>query len=88
MEIGKYITAKVALLVLLVCMTITSNVYSAPKINYRGMVHDKAWILVNGRLIKLTSIQTVVTQWKLSVLTGTLTLKAVQITGAGQGDIL
>jgi aspartyl protease family protein len=58
MKIGKYRTSKVALLVLLVCMTITSNVYSAPNIKYRGMVHDTAWIWVNGRLIKLTSGQT------------------------------
>jgi aspartyl protease family protein len=58
MEIGKHITSKVALLVLLVCMTIASNVYSAPKINYRGKVHDTVWIWVNGRLIKLTPGQT------------------------------
>jgi aspartyl protease family protein len=58
MEISKYRTSIAALLVLLVCMTISSNVYSAPKINYRGMVHDTAWIWINGRLIKLTSGQT------------------------------
>ena len=39
-------------------MTIASNVYSAPKINYRGMVNDTVWIWVNGRLIKLTPGQT------------------------------
>ncbi len=58
METGKYKTSKAALLALLVCMTIAANVYSAPKINYRGMVHDTVWIWVNGRLIKLTPGQT------------------------------
>ncbi len=58
MKIGKYRTSKAALLVLLVCMTIASNVYSAPRINYRGMLYGKASIRVNGRLIKLTSGQT------------------------------
>lgn len=58
MKTGKNRTSKAALLVLLVCMTIASNVYSAPKINYRGMVHDKVWIWVNGHLIKLTPGQT------------------------------
>ncbi len=58
MEIGKYRTSKAALLVLLVCMTIASNVYSAPKIKYRGMLSGKALIKVDGRLIKLTSGQT------------------------------
>jgi len=58
METGKYRTSKAALLALLVCMTIASNVYSAPKINYRGMVQDTVWIWVNGRLVKLTLGQT------------------------------
>ncbi len=58
MEIVKSRTSIAALLVLLVCMTIASNVYSAPKIKYSGMVHDKAQIWVNGRLIRLTSGQT------------------------------
>ena len=58
METGKYKTSKAALLALLVCITIASNVYSAPKINYRGMVNDTVWIWVNGRLIKLTPGQT------------------------------
>ena len=58
MEIGKYRASKVALLVLLVCMAIASNVYSAPKIKYSGMVHDTVWIWVNGRSIKLTPGQT------------------------------
>jgi aspartyl protease family protein len=58
MEIGKYRTSKAALLVLLVCMTIAPNVYSAPKIKYRGMLSGKALIKVDGRLIKLTSGQT------------------------------
>ena len=58
MEIGKYRTSKAALLALLVCMTFASNVYSAPKINYRAMVQDTVWIWVNGRLIKLTPGQT------------------------------
>ncbi len=58
MEIGKYRTSKAALLVLLVCMTIASNVYAAPKINYRGMLYGKASIRVNGRLVKLIPGQT------------------------------
>jgi len=58
MEIGKYRTSKAALLVLLVCMTIASNVYAAPKINYRGMLYGKALIKVNGSYIKLTPGQT------------------------------
>ncbi|MHC4138645.1 MAG: retropepsin-like aspartic protease family protein [Planctomycetota bacterium] len=58
MEISKYRISKAALLVLLVCMTIASNVYSAPKINYRGMVGETVWIWVNGRQIKLTLGQT------------------------------
>ena len=58
MEIGKYITSKAALLFLLVCMTIASNVYAEPKINYRGMLYGKASIRVNGRLVKLTPGQT------------------------------
>jgi len=58
METGKYRTSKAAILALLVCMTSASNVYSAPKINYRGMVNDTVWIWVNGRLIKLTPGQT------------------------------
>ncbi len=58
METGKYGTSKAALLALLVCMTIASNVYSAPKINYRAMVQDTVWIWVNGRLVKLTPGQT------------------------------
>ena len=58
MEIGKYRTSIAALLVLLVCMTIASNVYAAPKINYSGMLYGKASIKVNGRLVKLTPGQT------------------------------
>ena len=58
MEIDKYITSKAALLVLLVCMTIASNVYAEPKINYRGMLYGKALIKVNGSYIKLTPGQT------------------------------
>ncbi len=58
MEIGKYRTSKAALLVLLVCMAIASNVYAAPKINYRGMLYGKVLIRVNGRLEKLTPGQT------------------------------
>ena len=58
MEISKYRISKAALLVLLVCMTIASNVYSAPEINYRGMVGETVWIWVNGRQIKLTLGQT------------------------------
>ncbi len=54
MEIGKYRTSIAALLVLLACMTIASNVYSATRIYYRGMSDDKAWIRINGGLIKLT----------------------------------
>ncbi len=54
METGKYITSIAALLVLLVCMAIESNVYSAPRINYRGMHSGMALINVNGRLVKLT----------------------------------
>ncbi len=53
MERGKYITSKVVLLVLLVCMAIVTNVYSAPKIKYSGMVYDKACIWVNGHSNKL-----------------------------------
>jgi len=33
-------------------------VYSAPEINYRGMVDETVWIWVNGRQIKLTPGQT------------------------------
>jgi aspartyl protease family protein len=58
METGKYRTSKAALLVLLVCMTIASNVYAAPRINYRGMLYGKALIRVDGRLVKLTPGQT------------------------------
>ncbi len=58
MEIGKYRTSKAALLVLLVCMTIAPNVYSAPNIYYQGMLSNKALIKVNGRLVKLTPGQT------------------------------
>lgn len=58
MEIGKYTTSKAALLVLLVCMTIASNVYSAPNIYYQGMLSGKAVIKVNGRSVKLTPGQT------------------------------
>ncbi len=58
MEIGKYTTSKAALLVLLVCMTIASNVYSAPNIYYQGMLSGKAMIKVNGRSVKLTPGQT------------------------------
>lgn len=58
METGKYSTSKAALLVLLVCMTIASNAYAAPRINYRGMLYGKALIRVNGRLVKLTPGQT------------------------------
>ena len=53
MRIGKYRTSKAALLVLLVCMIIASNVYATPKINYRGMLYGKALIRINGRLVKL-----------------------------------
>ncbi len=53
MEIGKYIISKAALLVLLVCMAITTNVYSAPRIKYSGMVYDKACIWINGHSNKL-----------------------------------
>ncbi len=53
MKIGKYITSKAALIVLLACMAITTNVYSAPRIKYSGMVYDKASIWVNGHLKKL-----------------------------------
>ncbi len=58
MEISKFRTSKAAFLVLLVCMTIASNVYSAPKINYRRMVGETVYIYVNGRLITLTPGQT------------------------------
>ncbi len=58
MEIGKYRTSIAALLVLLACMTIASNVYSAPRTYYRGMSDDKVWIRINGGLIKLTPGQT------------------------------
>ncbi len=58
MKIGKYRTSKAALLVLLVCITITSNVYSAPNIYYQGMLSGKAVIKVNGRSVKLTPGQT------------------------------
>jgi len=58
MEIGKYRTSKVTLLVFLVCMVIASNVYAAPKIKYRDMLSGKALLSVNGRLVKLTPGQT------------------------------
>jgi aspartyl protease family protein len=58
MKIGKYRTSKAALLVLLVCITIASNVYSAPNIYYQGMLSGKAVIKVNGRSVKLTPGQT------------------------------
>ena len=58
MEIGKYRTSIATLLVLMVFMTIASNVYATPKINYRGMVYGKALIRVNGCYIKLTPGQT------------------------------
>ncbi len=58
METGKYRTSIAALLVLLVCMSIVSNVYSATKINYRGMDGRKAMIAINGSYIKLTPGQT------------------------------
>ncbi len=58
MKTGKYRTSIAALLVLLVCMSIVSNVYSATKINYRGMVGRKAMIVINGSHIKLTPGQT------------------------------
>ena len=54
MEIGKFRTSNVALLVLLACIAISTNVYSAPRIKYSGMVYDKANIWVNGRMNKLT----------------------------------
>ncbi|MCP4252508.1 MAG: TIGR02281 family clan AA aspartic protease [Candidatus Scalindua sp.] len=58
METGKYRTSIAALLVLLVCMSIVSNVYSATRINYRGMDGGKAMISINGSYIKLTPGQT------------------------------
>ncbi len=41
-------------LALLVCMYITSNVYAASKICYRGLRSGKALLNVNGRLVQLT----------------------------------
>ena len=58
MEISKFRISKAAFLVLLVCMAIASNVYSAPKINYRRMVDETVYFYVNRRLIKLTLGQT------------------------------
>ena len=57
MKIGKYRTSKAALLVLLVCMAIASNVYSAPRINYRGLRSGKALIDINERMVELTQGQ-------------------------------
>ena len=54
MEIGKYRILKAALLVLLVCTAIASNVYSAPRINYRGLRSGKALIDINERMVELT----------------------------------
>ncbi|MCP4252590.1 MAG: TIGR02281 family clan AA aspartic protease [Candidatus Scalindua sp.] len=54
MEIGKYIISKTALLALFVCMAAATNVYSAPRIKYSGMVYDRACIWVDGRSNKLT----------------------------------
>ena len=54
MEIGKYRILKAAFLVLLVCTTIASNVYSAPRINYHGLRSGKALIEINERMIELT----------------------------------
>jgi aspartyl protease family protein len=54
MEIGKYRILKTALLVLLVCTAIASNVYSAPRINYRGLRSGKALIDINERMVELT----------------------------------
>ncbi len=41
-------------LALLVCMYITSNVYAASKICYRGLRSGKALLNVNGRLVQLS----------------------------------
>ncbi len=54
MEIGKYRILKAVLLVLLVCTAIASNVYSAPRINYRGLRSGKALIDINERMVELT----------------------------------
>ena len=54
MEISKYITSKAVLLVLLVCMTIASNVYASTKICYRGLRSGKALIEINERIVELT----------------------------------
>jgi aspartyl protease family protein len=52
---------KFLFLMLLVIISSSCNlayVYSAPEINYRGMVGETVWIWVNGRQIKLTPGQT------------------------------
>jgi aspartyl protease family protein len=52
---------KFLFLMLLVIISSSCNlayVYSAPEINYRGMVDETVWIWVNGRQIKLTPGQT------------------------------
>ena len=52
---------KFLFLMLLVIISSSCNlayVYSAPEINYRGMVDETVWIWANGRQIKLTPGQT------------------------------
>ncbi|MHC4269355.1 MAG: retropepsin-like aspartic protease family protein [Planctomycetota bacterium] len=54
MKLNKYRVFKTAILVLLVYMAISSNVYASTKICYRGLRSGKALININGRLVELT----------------------------------
>ncbi len=54
MAIYKYRISKKVFFVLLVCITITTNVYGSTKICYRGTRSGKALLNVNGRLVQLT----------------------------------
>ena len=53
MVIYKCRVLKKGLFVLLVCIAITTNVYGATKICYRGIRSGKALLNVNGRLVQL-----------------------------------
>jgi aspartyl protease family protein len=54
MKINKYRVVKTAILVLLVYMAISSNVYASTKICYCGLRSGKALININGSLVELT----------------------------------
>ncbi len=54
MKINKYRVFKTAILVLLVYMAISSNVYASTKICYRGLRSGKALIDINERMVELT----------------------------------